>query len=97
MTRRVSLRPEAEVEALETRDWYEARRPGLGAEFRMALDQTIDRIAANPMLFQRVRGETRRAILERFPYAVYFRAVEDDIVILAVHRRQHPRRWQSRG
>jgi plasmid stabilization system protein ParE len=96
VSRRVSFRPEAEAEALETRDWYEGRRLGLGAEFRVALDETIERIADSPMQFRLVRGETRRAILNRFPYAVYFRLDGNDIVVLAVHGRQHPRRWQSR-
>ena len=96
MSRRVRFRPEAEAEALETRDWYEGRRPGLGAEFRAALDETIERIADSPMQFRLVRGETRRAILNRFPYGVYFPVAVDDVVVLAVHGRQHPRRWQSR-
>ncbi len=94
--RRVSFRPEAEAEALETRDWYEGRRPGLGAEFRAALDEAIERIADNPMQFRLVRRDTRRAILNRLPYAVYFREAGDAVVVLAVHGRQHPRRWQSR-
>ena len=97
MSRRVSFRPEAEGEALETRDWYEGRRPGLGAEFGAALEKTVERIADNPMQCRFVRGETQRAILNRFPYAVYFRVADDDIVVLAVHGRQHPRRWQSRA
>ena len=96
MTRRVSFRPEAEVEVIETRDWYEDRRHGLGGEFRAALEQTIDRILANPLTHPRVHGETRRAIVQRFPYAVYFRVADEEIVVLAVHGRQHPRRWQSR-
>ena len=87
MSGRVSFRPEAEAEALETRDWYEGRRPGLGAEFRAALEETIERMADNPMQFRFVRGETRRAILHRFPYAVYFRVADNEIVVLAVHGR----------
>jgi plasmid stabilization system protein ParE len=96
VTRRILFRPEAEAETLETRDWYEDRRLGLGGEFREALDETIERIANNPMQFRLVRGDIRRAILNRFPYAVYFRVTDRDIVVLAVHGRQHPRRWQSR-
>jgi len=96
VNRRILFRPEAEAETLETRDWYEDRRPGLGTEFRTALDETIDRIAGNPTQFRRVRGEIRRAILSRFPYAVYFRVTGNDVVVLAVNGRQHPRRWQSR-
>ena len=97
MNRRVSFRPEAEEETLETRDWYEGRQRGLGAAFRAALDETLEHVAENPLLYRRVRGETRRAILDRFLYAVYFRMVDDDIVVLAVHGRQHERRWQKRS
>ncbi|PYR04319.1 MAG: hypothetical protein DMF99_32175 [Acidobacteria bacterium] len=97
VNRRVSFRPEAAAETLETRQWYEARQPGLGAAFRAALDNTIEHVVENPLLFQRARGDTRRALLNRFPYAVYFRMIGEDIVVLAVHGRQHPRRWQARS
>jgi plasmid stabilization system protein ParE len=36
-------------------------------------------------------------LVRRFPYAIYFHAMPDEIVVLAViHGRRHPRRWQSR-
>lgn len=96
MTRVVRFRPEAEAEALEARQWYEERRPGLGDEFTEEISRIIGRIVGNPMQFPRVRGETRRAVLRRFPYALYFRLAGDDVLVLAVHGRQHPLRWQSR-
>lgn len=97
MTRRVLFRPQAEAEALEARDWYEARRAGLGREFARDLDRAIDMIADNPAAFARIHGHGRRSILKRFPYAIYFRALRADVLILAVvHGRRHPRRWKSR-
>jgi hypothetical protein len=63
----VVFRPQAEDEALEVRQWYESRRPGLGREFGQALDVLIARIAASPFAFPRVHNETRRAVLSRFP------------------------------
>ena len=97
MARRVVFRPQAEDEALEVRQWYESRRPGLGKEFGQAADAVVARIAANPRAFPRVQNETRRAVLSRFPYAIYFRVAEDEIVVLAIHGRQHPSRWQTRS
>ena len=97
MTRVVIFRTEAVAEALEARQWYEERRRGFGEEFGTAVDDAIARIAATPLAFPCVHGETRRAILRRFPYAIYFRILDDDIVILAVHGRQDPRRWQERS
>lgn len=96
MSRTVYFRPEAEAEALDSQRWYEHRRPGLGAEFGEAISGAVTRVADNPVAFQKVHGETRRAVLRRFPYAIYFRVDRDDIIVLAVHGRQHEARWQSR-
>jgi plasmid stabilization system protein ParE len=79
------------------RQWYESRRPGLGREFRQSLDVLIARIAATPHAFPRVHDETRREVLSRFPYAVYFRVADQTIVVLAIHGRQHPPRWKRRS
>jgi len=97
VTRNVVFRPQAELEALEVQRWYEARRDGLGNEFGLDVDEIVARIAANPLTFQRARGETRRGVLKRFPYAIYFRATPTEIIVLAIHGRQDPARWQDRS
>jgi plasmid stabilization system protein ParE len=94
--RAVVFRPEAEAEALQSQTWYEQRRSGLGAEFGEAMSDAVSRIVEQPTAYQAVRGSIRRAVLRRFPYAIYFRVDRDTIVILAVHGRQHPGRWQVR-
>ena len=97
MTLRLVLRPQAEAELLEARDWYEARSPGLGAVFCAAVDVEMVAIAERPLAYPRVHGEMRRTILRRFPYAVFYHVLQDEIVVLGVvHGRRHPRLWQSR-
>jgi plasmid stabilization system protein ParE len=95
--RPVVFRPEAEDEALEAREWYETRRQGLGKEFALSIDRLIDRIAGNPFAFPLVHNDTRRAILSRFPYALYFRLAGNVIIVQAVHSRQHPENWRARS
>ena len=97
MTRDVVFRPQAEDEALEVRRWYEARREGLGNEFGAEVDEMVARIAETPLAFQRVRGDTRRGVLRKFPYAIYFRETTTEIIVLAIHGRQDPSRWQTRS
>lgn len=92
----VRFRPEAVAEAAETREWYEARDPGLGESFTADLAMTVDQIREKPFQFPRVYGETRRSVLSRFPYAVFFRTAPTEIIVLAVHGRQDPARWQKR-
>ena len=96
MSLQVVFRPEAEGEALEVRHWYESRSPGLGEQFNQALASVISRITEAPRVFPAVHGETRRAVLRRFPCAVYFRATADTVVVLSIHGRQDPSNWQAR-
>lgn len=95
--RQVVFRPQAADDASELQAWYESRRAGLGHEFGLAIEALLSRITTNPLMFHRVHGETRRAVLSRFPYAVYFRPASDQIVVLAIHGRQHPSRWKTRS
>ena len=89
---------EAEAEALDTFNWYEHRRPGLGVAFRSCLDAAILRVAENPHAFQLQYRDLRRVLVDRFPYAVYDRAYADVVLVVAVvHGRRHPRVWQRRA
>jgi toxin ParE1/3/4 len=72
MNRRIVVRPEAESEFVEAAEWYEARSPGLGAEFLRALDATIAGIERNRFVQATVFGEVRRALMRRFPYGVFY-------------------------
>lgn len=97
MTPRLVLRPQAEAELLDARDWYEDQRPGLGGVFATEVDRTLGGILQAPLAYPRIQMQIRRALVRRFPYAIYFRAMPDEIVVLAVvHGRRRPRRWQSR-
>lgn len=96
MAHEIVFRPQAEDEVIEIRQWYESRRAGLGRQFGEAIDGLVGRVAERPLAYQRVHNETRRAVIARFPYAVYFRLSGNNVVVLAVHGRQDPGRWQSR-
>ncbi len=93
----LTLRPEAEEDLAEARDWYDGRQDGLGAEFVAEADAAFARATASPTIFQPVYGEVRRVKLTRFPYLVYFRLLADRVEVLAVvHGRRDPAVWQGR-
>jgi plasmid stabilization system protein ParE len=93
----VVFRPQAVAEARYALHRYEEQKPGLGIRFAYAIDETVQRIVANPSSFPLVHGEIRRAVIRQFPYGIYFRLHGDDIVVVAVmHGRRHPDRWRSR-
>jgi toxin ParE1/3/4 len=94
---KVLLREEARSEVLEAFAWYEERRSGLGVEFRDALDATIARALRHPLVYAAGDRGLRRALVSRFPYAVYFRIYPDALVVVGVmHGRRHPKLLKTR-
>lgn len=97
MRPRLLVEPEAEAELDEAFTWYEGRAAGLGSEFLRAVRASFALIRRNPEQCARVRGDIRRSLVRRFPYAIFYVVEPDAIAVFAVlHTRQHPRRWQSR-
>jgi plasmid stabilization system protein ParE len=94
---RLVVRPQATAELVEARDWFDAQRPGLGHEFMLEVDVTMSEVLSRPESFPLVHGETRRAIVHRFPYGVFFRIGADASVILGIiHGRRDPESWRHR-
>lgn len=94
---RCVVRPAAAADIDEAFLWYEAQRPGLGLEFLTAAQNLMDAISANPLRYPVLLRNTRRGLLRRFPYAIYFRIYGEVIVVVAcMHGRRDPRRWQVR-
>ena len=96
MTRAVRFLPEALEDLITNQRRYSSREPGLEKDFAEVIEAAIKRILNDPSPFPCVYGPVRRLVVRRFPYALYFREVGDEILVLAVHGRQNPRRWQAR-
>ena len=97
MTPVVRFLPEALDDVIEIQRWYASRQRGLGQAFAEAITAGVERIASDLATFPYVHGSVRRLVVNRFPYAIYFREAGDAIVVIAVHGRQDPRLWQDRA
>lgn len=96
--RRVIFLEEADADLTNAMRWYEERREGLGDEFLSSVDGAVASIRARPESFPKVRGEIRRVLLRRFPYAVYFLLEPHAIVLLSIfHAKRDPKGWQDRA
>jgi plasmid stabilization system protein ParE len=91
------VRAAAAADIEDAHAWYERARPGLGEEFLAAVTTALDRIRDNPVLYPIVHRDTRRALLPRFPHALFYRAEPDRILVIACfHAKRDPMVWQSR-
>lgn len=93
----VRLRREAEEDLAVATSWYERQRDGLGQEFLDQAMAVFEAIAERPLSYPVVHRNTRRALMARFPFGIYFCVEADVIVVVAVmHGSRHPQRWQGR-
>ena len=97
MTLSIVFRGAAKVEFEKAAAWYDEQRRGLGEEFILEIEQAIASAAAEPLRYQLLFGDIRRAVARRFPYSVYFRVRSNKLVVLSVfHGRRDPTIWQRR-
>lgn len=89
--------PEAYQDIDEAYTWYEAQRIGLGEIFLSRLDACIRSIVRAPESYQVVHESYRRALLRRFPYAVFYEFSENAVTVYCVfHTSRDPQKWRSR-
>lgn len=94
---RLIVRPEAARDLNEAFLWYEAQRLGLGDEFLLEIESAFNNIQTNPTDYRVIYRDTRRALVRRFPFCVFFRISGETIVIVAcLHGRRHPKQWKTR-
>jgi plasmid stabilization system protein ParE len=89
--------PETERDVEAAFVWYEGERASLGLRFSQELRATYARILDRPFGYQVVRAGVRRAMMRRFPYAVFY-AIEDDVILVTavLHTSRDPAEWQRR-
>jgi len=93
---RLIYHPHARAELVEAVTYYEDRLPGLGARLRDDANQAAIGILKWQLRWRIIEGEVRRALMARFPFAIY-RVFPDHIQILAFkHHKRHPDYWRYR-
>lgn len=75
-----------------------SKREGLGEEFIAHVQRVLDKIGEDTLQYAIALRDIREAIVSKFPFAIYFRAKADRVVIMAVfHCSRNPSDWQGRN
>jgi hypothetical protein len=84
MSYSLSFRPEVEDDAVSGYLWYEEKATDLGEEFLRMFYACAREIPRNPFLYRKVYKDFSRCLLKRFPYAIYFRIQEQQVVVFGL-------------
>ena len=95
--KRARFHPEAEAEMAEAAAYYENQERHLGRRFLTTVQDAVNRIRVNPLLFRVVEGDVRGCLTRTFPYGILFREKPEALVIIAVmHLHRDPYYWKTR-
>ena len=85
--------PDVQVDIDEAYTWYEERRPGLGEEFLGCVEACLHTICRMPDLYAKVHENYRRALVRRFPFAIFYELTDGKVVVYSVfHTSQNPKK-----
>lgn len=88
---------EAAQEYIAAVAYYNSRADGLGAEFVLAVEAAIAKAMAHPTAWTAMSANTRRCLLERFPYGVIYEIDDGTLYVVAVMPlKRRPDYWQER-
>jgi plasmid stabilization system protein ParE len=95
--KRLRLTPEAELDLDEAHLWYHRQAPRLATNFLAAVQASIASVQRHPEAYALVDPTMRRALVRRFPYAIFYEVGATEIVVYAVfHGARDPRAWRRR-
>lgn len=93
----VIIRPFAELDLAEARDYYRQESSALEDRFLDQVAQAVGRIMESPNLFPKVLRDVRKAPVHVFPYNLFYVVRRDTIIVVAVyHHSRAPSAWNLR-
>ena len=99
MTSPPVLVPEAKADVADAYLWYEEQCLGLGMDFLRCVEAALSSIQRTPVIYPVVHEAYRRALVRRFPFAIFFE-IDDPanrcVVYSVFHCSQDPEKLRGR-
>jgi toxin ParE1/3/4 len=94
---RLIINPFAESDLHSSVEFYELQKTGLGEDFISEVETTLKRIENNPHQFYQVKRNVRKALLDKFPFGIFFYLKDDLITVFAIfHFSRNPKKLSTR-
>jgi plasmid stabilization system protein ParE len=91
MSHFLTFRPEVLEEMESATAFYEEKSLGLGDLFFEELETTFTIILQSPFAFPQKQDDYRQAVINRFPYTIWYRVNNFEVVVVAVwHTSRNP-------
>ncbi len=89
----------AQKDVLEIIQYYETVRLGLGDEFLLSFDETLNFLSTHPNIYAKVYNEFHQAFMNTFQYAIFFKIseIEKEVEVVGIfHTSRDTEIWKKR-
>ncbi len=98
MKTKISFHSEVENDAAEAYRWYSEQSESAAENLLIQIEESLERIIETPRIYPKVHKNIRRALIRRFPYAIFNLYRLEKIDILAIfHEHRDPFQWKKRN
>lgn len=98
MSYKLTIRKEAEFDIDEQFNFYEEKRDGLGHDFLLCIEEALDKLQRNPLVYRKIHKVLRRIPIRRFPYRIFYFVQNKNVIVTAVfHARKDPTSLNGRA
>jgi len=95
MNRALVVTPEAEAEINQAKEWYLSQSRRAAERFRDAVDLALETIERNPEQYQIAYRQTRRVLLDEYPYALFYTVTQTQVTVVSCfHTARDPKLWR---
>lgn len=78
--------------------WYEEQQKGLGKRYSTQVAVQINELIKDPLLYRIRYNEVYCLKINKFPFMIHYKVVENVITIFAViHTSRNPKIWEKRS
>ena len=81
------LRPQSLFDIEEAYLWYEGKEKNSGLEFIEQIETSFERVRSYPFSYQIIKKKLRRALVKKFPFGIFLKIREEEILIFVVFNR----------
>lgn len=93
----IRFHPLANDELHDAENWYHEINETLASSFVESIEVAVERIARAPQRWPICVDEFRQILVDRFPYVLIYRVMNEEVQILAVaHVKRKPGYWRDR-
>ena len=94
---KIRFHPDAVLEFDAAVAYYEEYQHGLGLEFAEEIYAALARIIEYPDAYSPLSPNTRRCLVNRFPYGIVYQVKSDILRVIAIaNLHRHPGYWKER-